>query len=103
MFIARVALQIQSSHQTAFRSFATSEGKAARALPGCVEYRFCEDVADPTQILLYEEWADRAAFEAYKASKLFTDAGTVLGPMLAAAPRSAYYEADDIFESCAVR
>jgi quinol monooxygenase YgiN len=103
MFIARIALVIKDEQRDTFRSFAAVDGRAARALEGCVDYCFCEDVADPGRVLLYEEWATREAFEAYKASPVFDAGATRLRPMLASAPVSAYYESDDLFDACAVR
>jgi quinol monooxygenase YgiN len=103
MFIARVTLQIRPSHRGSFRAYAAEECKQARALPGCVEYAFCEDVADPARVLLYEEWASREQFEVYRASPLFAQAGAHLGPMLESPPRSAYYESEDVFTACAMR
>lgn len=101
MFIARITLQIRD-HES-FRRHAAGEldTAAVRALPGCVTYRFCQDVARPNEVLLYEEWATRADFEAYKASSLFTRVGAGLRPLLAAPPSSAYYESEDLFTACA--
>lgn len=97
MFIARVELEIKPSEQDAFRAYASSDALEVRDLPGCVRYRFTEDVSEPSHVLLYEEWSSRAAFEAYKASPLFAAAGAKLRPMLSAPPTSAYYESDDVF------
>jgi len=102
MFIARIELAIKPSERSAFRAYVAEEAPLVRALAGCVRYRFSEDVTEPSHVLLYEEWASRAEFEAYKSSPLFTGAGATLGPMLAAPPSSAYYESDDVFTSCAV-
>lgn len=97
MFIARVELEIKAGEREAFRAYASSEARKVRDLPGCVRYRFTEDVSEPSRVLLYEEWASRAEFEAYKGSPLFAAAGAKLGPMLAAPPASAYYESEDVF------
>jgi quinol monooxygenase YgiN len=102
MFIARVTLRIRPSDRAAFRAYAVEESRQARGLPGCVEYSFSEDVGDPARVLLYEEWANREQFEAYRESPLFKAAGAHLGPMLEEPPRSAYYESDDVFATCAV-
>jgi quinol monooxygenase YgiN len=103
MFVARIALKIQDPQRDAFRRYAAAEGLAPRTLAGCVEYSFCENVSDPTRVLLYEEWASRDAFESYKASPMFAAVGARLQPMLAAAPKSAYYESENIFDTCAVQ
>ena len=103
MFIVRIDLKIAEAARAAFRDYARSGGRDAYALPGCRDYSFCEDLADPTRVLLYEEWATREHFEAYRASTIFEAIGARLRPMLAAPPKSAYYESDDVFASCAVR
>jgi quinol monooxygenase YgiN len=103
MFIARVTLRIRPSEQAGFSAYALEESRQARDLPGCVEYAFYADVGDPARVLLYEEWANREQFEAYRQSSLFKAAGAHLVPMLAEPPRSAYYESEDLFAACAVR
>jgi quinol monooxygenase YgiN len=104
MFIARIVLTIQDPQRDAFRQYAAGEGLGPRALAGCVDYSFCEDVAEPKRVLLYEEWATREAFESYKASPSFAAASARLQPMLAEPPRSAYYDSEDLFGgACAVR
>ena len=103
MFVARIDLRIRPESRHAFHEYARSGVEDARALDGCVDYSFCEDVNDPTRIILYEEWRSRADFEAYKSSALFEATGARLRPMLAKAPSSAYYESDDLFATCAVR
>ena len=100
MFIARVSLRIREADRAAFRAYAIEESAQARALPGCVEYAFHEDVAEPARVLLYEEWVSREPFEAYRRSPLFAAAGAHLLPMLAEPPRSAYYESEDVFSAC---
>jgi quinol monooxygenase YgiN len=103
MFIARVTLRIRASDRLGFRAYAVEESRRARDLPGCVEYAFFEDVSDAARVLLYEEWANRESFEAYRDSSLFKEAGAHLRPMLEEPPKSAYYESEDVFAACAVR
>ncbi len=103
MFIARIALRLRAAQKDAFQAFVCGEGLEARKRPGCVDYSFLEDVTDPARVVLYEEWTNRQAFDAYKASPLFEAIGARLGPMLEAPPKSAYYESDDVFGSCALR
>lgn len=103
MFVARVTLKVQNDKMESFRRFAKAEGLDARRLSGCVEYAFCEDIAEPARVLLYEEWESRAAFEAYRSSPAFTASGATLMPLLAEPPKSSYYESDDVFSACAVQ
>lgn len=97
MFIARIALEVDDLE--AFRRHAALEVVAVRALPGCVTYRFCQDVTTPSEVLLYEEWSSASSFEAYKSSPLFEEISAGLMPLLTAPPKSAYYESDDLFEA----
>jgi quinol monooxygenase YgiN len=103
MFIARIELRITAGQRDDFRKYAASEGLAARELTGCVDFAFCEYIGDPDRVLLYEEWSTREAFDAYKGSAMFAASGARLMPMLAEAPKSAYYESENIFDRCAVR
>lgn len=38
---------------------------ATRTEPGCLEYAMSVDPADPSRVLLFERWADQAAFDAH--------------------------------------
>jgi quinol monooxygenase YgiN len=64
----------------------------SRAEPGCLSYRPHRDVDDPSVFLLYEEYTDRAAYDAHAASEHFRRHALEEGiPLLAARERS-YYE-----------
>lgn len=102
MFVVRVELSIQETKREDLRAFVVSEAREARKLAGCKEYAFCEDIAEPLRVLLYEEWATRADFEAYRNSAIFTASGAHLRPLLSKPPRSAYYDSDDVFSTCAL-
>ena len=47
-------------------------------------------------ILVYEEWTDRSAFDAYRTSEYFEQGGAILWPAMAGAPDSAYYESERV-------
>jgi quinol monooxygenase YgiN len=44
---------------------------ATRQEPGCEAYIPCQDPEDPRSILFYEQYVDKAAFEAHGASEHF--------------------------------
>jgi quinol monooxygenase YgiN len=44
---------------------------ASRAEPGCIGYQVHRAVEDPTLFVIYEEYADRAAFEDHRGSPHF--------------------------------
>ena len=70
-----------------------------RKQPGCVTYALFRSTEHSEQFLLYEEWQDRASFEAYKTSNAFRNLGEALTPLLEGKPESGYYEADNFFGS----
>ena len=45
---------------------------------------------------MYEEWADRSAFNGYGTSDYFEQGGAILLPAMASAPDSAYYESEHV-------
>ncbi len=103
MFVVRIDLKLRAEKRSAFHEYVRVEGRRARELDGCLDYSFCEDLDDPTRVILYEEWSSRAQFEAYRSSALFAATGARLRPMLAQGPDSAYYESENLFTTCAVR
>lgn len=57
----------------------------SRTDPGCLEYRFFEDVEDPTSFLSVERWDERSSLDAHMgtphvAALLETLGGLVTGP-----------------------
>jgi (4S)-4-hydroxy-5-phosphonooxypentane-2,3-dione isomerase len=72
-----------------------SEGFAyvtqCRKEPGCVQYQFQQDAADPTHFFFYEQYSNAAAFEAHGSSEhVKTFFGQVLGPV-AVKPIAIYF------------
>jgi quinol monooxygenase YgiN len=54
-------------------------GESSRTEPGCREYRFAQDVADPAVLVLAGEWASEEALQAHLASPGFAAFVDVLG------------------------
>lgn len=102
MFVVRIEMKLRPEARDRFHDFVTADGLQARSLPGCMDYSFCEEVGNPSRVLLYEEWTTRAEFEAYRASSVFSSTGASLRPLLAEPPKSAYYDSDDVFSACAI-
>jgi quinol monooxygenase YgiN len=102
MFVVRIEMKVRPEERDTFRDFVTADGLSARNLAGCIDYSFCEEVGNPQRVLLYEEWATREEFEAYRASSAFLSTGARLRPLLAEPPKSAYYESEDVFSACAI-
>lgn len=45
--------------------------KASRAEPGCLDYRPVRSLANPAEVVLFEEYADDAALTAHRESEHF--------------------------------
>jgi quinol monooxygenase YgiN len=75
MLIVAGHFDVDPADQAAFVAGRVDQMKATRSEPGCLEYAMSADPADPARVLLFERWADQAAFDAHMAA-------------VAAAPRS---------------
>jgi quinol monooxygenase YgiN len=63
----------------------------SRAEPGCIVYRPHRELEDPRVFLLYEEYSDRAAYDAHAASEHFRRHAIEGGiPLLETRERSFY-------------
>jgi len=96
MIVIRVALTVKPGHDKAFVAAMDLDAKRTRELDGCARFALYKDTAAPHAYLLYEEWESMKAFDAYRTSKRFQDAGRMLFPMMAGKPDSAYYEAQQV-------
>ena len=68
----------------------------SREEPGCLVYRVNRDLADPRVFLLYEEYADEAAYRAHGESDHFRRLALEGGiPLLESRERS-FYESLDV-------
>lgn len=95
MYVIRVALRVREDALEQFEEQARAEARDVPArFGGCLRYGFHESVGDAGAFLLYEEWATRESFEAYRKSAYFTEVGGRLRPLLAEPPDSAYYDAE---------
>ena len=66
------------------------------ALPEVMAAAVYRAPGDPASFLLYEEWADRKAADAYLTSEYFQAAAAVLFPLIDGQPDSAYYESERV-------
>ena len=95
MYVIRVRLEVRPDAKASFEAHARAEAEdVPRRFAGCLGYAFHARVGSATSFLLYEEWEDRAAFEAYRGSAYFTEVGSRLRPLLSAPPDGAYYVAE---------
>jgi len=68
MLIVAGHFEVDPADQAAFVAGRAEAMKATRAEPGCLEYAMTADPVDPTRVLLFERWADQAAFDGHMAA-----------------------------------
>jgi quinol monooxygenase YgiN len=67
MLIVAGHFVVDAADQAAFVAGRVEAMKATRAEGGCLEYVMSPDPVDPTRVILFERWADQAAFDAHMA------------------------------------
>jgi quinol monooxygenase YgiN len=93
----RVAVQVRPEGRDAFvAQLKKEEHEVPAAFAGCQRFAVYRDPGDPDSFLLYEEWADRQAADAYLTSEYFQTAAAVLFPLINGQPDSAYYESERV-------
>ena len=65
-------IRVPSEHLTALRPHMIAMREASRAEPGCVQYSYAEDIAEPGLIHVFEVWRDDAAIAAHFAAPHMT-------------------------------
>lgn len=61
MIVARVLIEVKPEHRERFMAVSTSMIAQTRGEPGCLDFGFYQDAADPNKFMFYEEFADQAA------------------------------------------
>jgi len=70
-------------------------GESSRTEPGCIAYRFSQDVADQALLVLAEEWASEDALQAHLASPGFADFAKIFAGAVQETPRFVRFDAAD--------
>jgi len=97
MFTVRVAARVRPEGRKAFvAQLKKEEHEVPESFTGCERFSVYSDPAEPTNVLLYEEWQSRDAFDAYRTSDYFEASGAILFPLIDGAPDSAYFEAERV-------
>ena len=65
MLIVAGSFEFEPADREEFLAQRTPALVATRQEPGCLEYVMSADPADPTRVMLFERWADQAAFDAH--------------------------------------
>lgn len=92
MVIIRIRIRSKEGQGDTLAAVVVKESPKVREQAGCEAFELFRSAKDENAFLLYEEWQDRASFKAYKKSESFESLGSALGPLLAGAPDSVYYE-----------
>jgi quinol monooxygenase YgiN len=88
-------LAIRSEMLEEVRAAAVQLAKTSRAEPRCNEFLFTRDLADPTVMVLTEEWASEEALQAHFATPYFRSFSKLLEGAIAAPPELRRFDAQD--------
>ncbi len=84
MFSMVVSMEVRPESREEFLAGMTANAEASvRDEPGCLRFDICAVAADENRFLLYELYADAAAFEAHKATPHFAQWRTVAAEVVA--------------------
>ena len=67
MLIVAGHFVVDPADQAAFVEGRVEAMRATREEPGCLEYVMAADVVDASRVILFERWADQAAFDQHMA------------------------------------
>jgi len=84
MYAVIVTFNLKSNAMAAFLPLILANAATSRRLEaGCHQFDVCTDPARPYTVLLYELYADRAAFDLHLGSEHFRKFDQAVGPMIA--------------------
>ena len=83
MYVLQVAIRIKPENVEAFMRKLDENAREARKEPGCRQFEVLVDPADRSRIMLYEVYADEAAFQAHQATPHFKKYLAEAVPLLA--------------------
>ena len=86
-FVLEVKIRIKPEHVEDFMAKLSANAKAARGEPGCRTFDVSVDPSDKTSVMLYEVYADEAAFRAHQETPHFKKYFAEAVPLLASRER----------------
>jgi autoinducer 2-degrading protein len=86
-FVLEVKIRIKPEHVEDFMAKLSANAKAARGEPGCRTFDVCVDPNDRSSVMLYEVYADEAAFQAHQETPHFKKYFAEAVPLLASRER----------------
>ena len=76
MFVVTVNFRIRAGHEEAFREAVLDQARnSLRLEPDCQQFDVCRNPDAPGEVVLYEVYADAAAFEAHQKTEHFAGFG----------------------------
>ena len=82
-FVLQVSIRIQPQNVDAFMKKLDDNAREARKEPGCRQFEVLVDPNDKTRIMLYEVYADEAAFQTHQGTPHFKKYLAEAVPLLA--------------------
>jgi (4S)-4-hydroxy-5-phosphonooxypentane-2,3-dione isomerase len=83
MYVLQVAIRIKPENVDAFMKKLDDNAREARKEPGCRQFEVLVDPNDKTRIMLYEVYADEAAFQTHQETPHFKKYLAEAVPLLA--------------------
>ncbi len=93
-FVLQVLIHIKPGNVDSFMAKLAENAAAARKEPGCKQFDVVVDPKDPTQVMLYEVYADEKAFEEHQKGAAFKKYVAEAVPLLASRERRIWRRAD---------
>jgi (4S)-4-hydroxy-5-phosphonooxypentane-2,3-dione isomerase len=93
-FVLQVSIRIKPENVEAFMPKVLENAAAARKEPGCKQFDVVVDPNDPTQVMLYEVYADEKAFEEHQKGAAFKKYIAEAVPLLASRERHVWTRMD---------
>jgi quinol monooxygenase YgiN len=89
-FVLQVSIRIKPDNVDAFMKKLDENARNARKEPGCKQFEVLVDPKDKTRIMLYEVYADEAAFETHQQTPHFKKYVAEAVPLLADRARTVW-------------
>ena len=93
MFVLVVNIRIKPENVARFMGALGENARAARKEPGCKQFEVLVDPKDKTKVMLFEVYADEAAFEAHQQTAHFKRYLAEAVPLLASRERQVFTKA----------
>lgn len=95
MVIIEVTSTVRPELRAAALEAMRKMGEATRQEPGCLHYRFYQDIEDENTFFVYERWIDGAALDAHMKTPHMEEFRKVVPPAVVGQPIFARYDLED--------